>query len=185
MENKQYTTKENIEAYLNETIEQNIDIYILSAQNYIDEYTNRDFKVSEEDTVKYYNGNGTRDLIIDPAIDIAKVEISTDEGITFTEQTNYIKEPINKLPIVKITLRDNVFPNSIMSAKITGTFGWSECIPQDISYCATLLASMMYKGNIARNITSESIGDYSINYQTDSNKEASIKSILDKYKKLF
>lgn len=185
MENKNYTTKANIEAYLGETISNDITTYIISAQSYIDKYTNRDFKVGTAGTVRYYDGNGTRDLIIDPAIAITKVEISTDEGLTFTQETNYIKQPINELPIIKITLRDNFFPNSIMSVKITGTFGWSASVPEDITYCATLLASIMYKGNSPKNITSESIGDYSISYDADGSKEASIKSILDKYKKLF
>lgn len=191
MENKNYTTKADIEKYLGETISDNIDTYIISAQSYIDKYTNRDFKVGTAGTVRYYDGNGTRDLIIDPAIAITKVEISTDEGKTFTEQTDYIKQPLNELPIVKITLRDNCFPNSIMSAKITGTFGWSATIPKDITYCATVLASMMYKGNSPEDIVSEKIGDYSVNYkeegnyQEEENKKISVKDILNTYKKLF
>ena len=183
--NKTYTTKENIEQYLGEEITDNIDLYILSAQEYIDKYCGRNFKESDEKETRYYNGSGNNELIIDAATEIDSVFISYDLGNSFTEVDSYITEPLNEAPIVKITLRNNRFPNTKMSVKVIGKFGWSECVPKDITYCATFLASMMLKGHSAEEVASERIGDYWVNYRDVENKNGSIKSILDKYKKLF
>ncbi len=190
MTDKLYTTKAKIEAYLQETISADLSLYILSAQSFIDNYTQRNFKSTgfieyeENETVRYFNGSGKRSLIIDPATFISNIETSSDEGLTFSEVTSFIAEPLNELPIVKLTLRDSYFPCGLMSVKITGMFGWGEEVPADISYVATVIASGMFKGKTIEEVTSEKIGDYSISYGDGKTRVDNVRSILDKYKKL-
>ena len=182
MLNKNYTIKENIEQYLGEEISSNIDMFIVSAQEVIDNYTRRNFLADKEDTERIYNGSGTNELLIDPAISIEKVEI---DGV----EKEFLTYPYNELPIHKIILRYDYFPVDYANITITGKFGYSECVPSDIKYCATVLASKMIKGNIAQDITAEKIGDYSVNYNGTSGDDTykdlvKVKNILDSYKKL-
>jgi len=180
MENKQYTTKEAIENYLNETITNNIDLYILASQQIIENYTQRVFIADEEDTERIYDGNGTNKLIIDPAIEITKVEIDDSEK-------TFITYPYNSLPIMQVILEDDYFPRDYKNVVITGKFGWSSCIPDDIKLAATILSAKLFKGQIKKDISSEKIGEYSVSYsknEESDNTLETIKSILDKYKKL-
>jgi hypothetical protein len=176
---KNYTTKENIELYLGEDIDDNLDLYILSAENVIDNYTNRNFVADAEDTERTYDGNNKNELLIDPAVEISKIEIDGEEK-------EFITYPYNSTPIIKVIMEDDYFPYDYKNITITGKWGWSECPPDDIKLVATELASKMYKGNIKTNITSESIGDYSVNYKNDEENKSlsSVKMILDKYKQL-
>lgn len=186
MINKTYTTKELISQYLGEEeISGNIDIFIISAQSYIDRYCGRDFRPTEAGVARLYASQGGNRLVIDPALAIAKVEITSDNGASYSEITDYVKKPFNSLPIVEITSLSNYFPVGLISARVTGQFGWEDGIPQDISYVATVIASKMYKGNSINDISSESIGDYSVGYKSETTEEITFKNILDKYKQLF
>ncbi len=181
-----YTTKENIEKHLGETITENIDLYIDSACKYIDDYTQREFQSGDEE-IRYYDGNGKQELIIDPATEVSKVEYSLD-GITWIEIANdrWETAPYNKLPIRRIMLKWDVFYLIKRSVRITGKFGWSECPPKDIVFCATVLASAMYKGKSSSEISSERIGDYSVNFESEQGigDLDSIKKILNIYRKI-
>jgi len=57
-------------------------------------------------------------------------------------------------------------------------------VPDDISQIATELVSKMYQGTIKPDITSEKIGDYSVNYGGEEIDLTNVKSVLDKYKML-
>jgi len=181
-----YTTKENIEKHLGETITENIDLYIDSACRYIDDYTQREFQSGDEE-IRYYDGNGKQELIIDPATEVSKVEYSLD-GITWIEIANdrWETAPYNKLPIRRIMLKWDVFYLIKRSVRITGKFGWSECPPKDIVFCATVLASAMYKGKSSSEISSERIGDYWVNFESEQGigDLDSIKKILNIYRKI-
>ena len=181
-----YTTKENIEKHLGETITENIDLYIDSACRYIDDYTQREFQSGDEE-IRYYDGNGKQELIIDPATEISKVEYSLD-AINWAEiaDDRWETAPYNKLPIRSIMLKWDVFYPIKRSVRITGKFGWNECPPKDIVFCATVLASAMYKGKSSSEISSERIGDYSVNFESEQGigDLDSIKKILNIYRKI-
>ena len=78
-------------------------------------------------------------------------------------------------------LKWDVFYLIKRSVRITGKFGWSECPPKDIVFCATVLASAMYKGKSSSEISSEKIGDYSVNFESEQGigDLDSIKKILN------
>lgn len=179
------TTKKNIEEYLNETIDTNIDLYILGASEFIKNYTGREFEETAEE-IRYYDGNGTNQLIIDPATEITTVEVSYDGGETFEGIEDFKTYPYNSLPIFSIILDYQVFSESRKNVKITGKFGWNECIPREVIFCATAIAALLYKRKETSDITSERIGDYQVSYQaiegiSDLNN---IKKLLNRYRKL-
>lgn len=185
MENKNYTTKENVEEFLGETISSNIDSYILTAQQYIDNYTGRSFGKGADDEERIYSGNNDRSLIIDPVLEVTKVEV--DFGGGFQEITEYELMPFNVSPKIKIYLSNTYFPRLVGNVKITGTFGWAVDIPSDINYVATSLVAGMIKGKTASEVSSERIGDYQVSYESTGNDFGdlvNLKSILNMYKKL-
>ncbi len=181
-----YIQKEDLEKHLGETITDNVDSYIEASCKYIDNYTQRSFKETEEE-IRYYDGNGKSKLIIDPATKITKVELSTD-GTTWSEVAtdNWEVEPYNRTPIRSILLSWNIFYKIKRSVRITGKFGWSDSLPKDVKFCATVLASSMYKGKSSSEISSEKIGDYQVNFEDEKGigDLDSVKKILDIYKKI-
>jgi hypothetical protein len=177
MENKNYTTKSKVEAYLGESITESLDAYILAVQDIIDNYTRRNFKADSEAVERVYNGNGKNELLIDPAIEITAVEVDDSSK-------DFITYPYNSNPILKVILENDVFTRDYANVSITGKWGWTEDVPDDISQVATELVSKMYQGTIKSDITSEKIGDYSVNYGGEEIDLTNVKSVLDKYKML-
>lgn len=188
--NKNYTTLEKVEQFLNQEIEydfnsvNDIDDYILAAQDYIENYTGRDFSSTEE--VKVYNGNGKQELLIDPVLEVDGLEVSYDNGGTFTAETDYYLLPNNSDRKVIIGMKYNAFPKDVQNVKVEGTFGWSLTVPYDISFVATVLVAGMVKGKSTSEVASEKIGEYAVSYENgqDFADMPNLKSILDKYKRL-
>jgi len=180
MNDKGYTTREKISEYLGgiDITSGDVDSYILATQLYIDNFTGRNFKAEETASIRKYNGNDRQVLSIDDCISITKVEIGNDIwGDTFTEvvnsgdtpeyyllPTNYIADLI---PITKIGLRTRSFIGGNANQRITAKWGYSEDVPADIQFSATVIASGMYYANRGENtgaIKSEKIGEYSVSY---------------------
>lgn len=198
MTDKQYTTKAKVEAFLGETIAGDISDFILAIQQYIDNYTKRNFKADSVASTRLFDGYGENWLLIDDCVEVTKVEIGNDAwGDSFTEKTQsgidgYILFPNNYsakgLAIKKILLKSGCFTIGRQNNRITAKWGYSVAVPADISWIATLLVSSVYKTGTTQNvsgISAEKIGDYSINFKTenelsDFNKA---KKILDSYKK--
>lgn len=191
-----YTTQKKIEDYLGGTaITASLGAYILSAQKFIEDYCQRVFKADTEATARLFDGKGSNSLRIDDCVEITKVEIGNDEfGDTFTEETDLTKIktlPNNAivlgLPITEIVSRNYNFICGLQNHKITAKWGYTDCVPADISFVATVLASGMYLNNISGTgaIKSETIGAYSVSYDNQQNWSdfKSISMILDGYKK--
>lgn len=185
-QNKNYTTKSNVEEYLGESITGNIDLYLLSAQKYIENYTKRQFYAGADDEARVYDGNNSQNLVIDPALEIETVELSTDDGVTWTELEDFISYPLNSPRTVRLSLRTSTFTKGLANVRVTGKFGWSECPPADIKFAATIIASGMYRNNSSKDVASERIGEYSVSYTSEQGWRDlnTVKGILDSYKKL-
>ena len=182
-----YTNKEAVEKHLGETITDDISSYIKASTEYINNYTQRDFQEGDEE-IRFYDGNGRNELVIDPATEVTKVEYTLD-WINWIEMNSDYWEtnPYNKLPIRSIVLKfNNIFYNLKRSVRITGKFGWSDCVPADVKFCATVIACSMYKGKSSSEISSERIGDYQVSFENEKGigDLESIKKMLDTYKKI-
>lgn len=195
MSDKGYTTADKIQTYLGQTITDSLASFILSAQKFIEDYCQRVFKADTEASARLFDGKGTNSLRIDDCVSITKVEIGNDAfGDTFTQETDLtkIKELPNNaivlgLPITELVSRNYTFIEGLQNHKITGKWGYCSCVPDDISFVATVLASGMYlNARGAGAVKSESIGQYSVSYDNLQNWSdfKSISLVLDNYKKL-
>ena len=194
MTDRGYTTSSKIEIYLGQTITDSLSPFILSAQQFIEDYCSRIFLADTVASLRYFDGNGRSSIRIDDCVEVTVVEIGLDSyGTTFVTPllSNFKFLPNNAvvqgLPITEIVSKDYAFTSGLQNQKVTARWGNSDCVPDDIKFIATILASGMYlnsKG--AGSITSESIGQYSVSYKNDNNWSdfKSIYSVLDRYKKL-
>ena len=186
MSSPSYTTKAKIEAYMGKDIDNSLDTavseWIKAASRLINRYTNNSFDNQEE--VRYYNGNGEREILIDSFSSITSVDTLEQDGSTvntsLTEDSDYFAFPLNSDIQYKLILTPDasigVFTKGIKRLKVTANFG--ETIgdgdtntPEDVVLVATMLTADIVTNNITGSgsgaISSESLGDYSISYDND------------------
>ena len=195
-----YTTEEKINTFLGETIPSgSADDAILSVEQYIDNYTQRNFKADSVAVERVFTGNGKQVMTIDDCIDISKVELGSDfYGDSQTEidssgSNGYVLLPgnyaLNNTPITEIWLKSRNWTAGLQNHTVTAKWGYSETAPADIVWVATFLSSSIYKqgqsGNIG-GLASERIGEYSVGFKnedelSDFNKAT---KILDSYRKI-
>ena len=196
MVDREYTTQQKVEDFLKKTVDYSLTDYILSAQDYIEGYTKRVFSACSTASARLFDGKGKQELLIDDCISITKVELGNDQyGNTFTEVLStgtdrYIPLPNNysalKVPITKILLTQKLFDFGMQNAKITAKWGYSEDVPSDISFVATVLVAGMFNAkNSVNGMNSETIGSYSVSYNNQEQLNAFNRAIsmLQRYKK--
>ncbi len=195
---KGYTTEEKVEEYLGKSVSTDVltDI-ILYVEKLIDRITGRNFKADTSASYRYYDGDGSQDLVIDDCIDISEVNIGNNYyGDSFTEVGNtgtnrYYTLPANNsadsVPIRKLHLRVMFFTLGFQNQKIKAKWGYSETPPEDIVLAATILVSSIYEGGRSGSVggvQSERIGEYNITYS--NSKVLEVKraiDIINSYKK--
>lgn len=168
-----------------------IDGYIETASKTMDRLANRKLVADEvgsgEETPEvYYNGQGEADLIIDDMHDIEKLEIGNEHGENFSEVTSYIKYPA-VAPHNKLILKSGVFEEGIQNVRVTGRVGLFDTVPADLEYaCTVITAGMIGNKNSAGEIKSESIGNYSVSYVSESGAQDFKQALatLETYRKI-
>jgi len=195
-----YTTSSKISNFLLINIDSSFDSQITEwisvVKEYIDDYCGREFE-QESATYKLYDGDGSRELLIDDLLTLTKIEILNEDGeveYTIDGSHDYYLYPANKTPKTRIILEPlnadiGHFPKGRQNVKITGTFGFASTVPEDISFAATkLVAAIIQEGNydIGSEIKSEKLGEYTVTYQEVSEmaERLGINDILDRHKKI-
>lgn len=202
---KGYTTKSTVENYILQDIDSSfdsqLDAWIASIERVIDNYTGRNFKADDTASARVYDGDGTNELIVDECIQVTKVETGNDPyGDSFAEipstgADKYFTYPANAtarmVPIHKISLSARCFPAGQQNNRITAKWGYSATPPEDIQFAACVFVAGVLNQHRqgGDEIKSESIGAYSVTYNSDkgSNSWADFdraKQILDQYKRL-
>ena len=202
---KGYTTETKVEDYILQDIDPSfsarITEWIGAVEQYIDAFTGRNFKADAEASARYFDGDGTPELLIDDCIAITKVEAGEDDyGGAFTEiaatgADRYFLDPLNYaaegLPIRKVSMRARTFHGGKQNARITARWGYSATPPDAIIFAATVLVGGIlnqHRGG-GDKITMEKIGNYSVSYDADDENALSdfkqTKEILEKYRKLY
>ncbi|HOM27354.1 MAG TPA: hypothetical protein PKV21_07600 [bacterium] len=180
---KKYTTINNIENYLLINIDSDfhsqVEIWIDSVSQYIDKETNRNFDIIKEE--RKFSGDGSNTLIIDDCLKVNSIKVN---GV---EIKNYFLYPENKLP--KEIVKYNFFPRGEQNIIIDGEWGYSNEIPSDINFVATILVSgIIYQSlNHEGEIQSVNIGSYSVSYKSNNQWQDfnRVKEILESYKRYF
>lgn len=190
-----YTTQEAIENYLLTTIDdvfdEQVDAWILAAQKWIENYTDRNFEAVDE--IRKFDGNGECSLYVDDLLAVEEITVkwgTTTETLDSTDYLLYQNDNANRTPYNKIAL--DIYGNylyfykGMQNVSVEGTWGYSETAPADIQLvCTKLVASIINAGKNGQ-ISEYTEGDLSIKYQ-DFDKIASqdvaIYSVLDFYKR--
>lgn len=193
-----YTTKTKIENFLmvdiDAAFDSQINDWISAAEEYINNYTGRTFGHSA--TTKYFDGSGNTELIIDSFTGSLTVNIlesnSDDTEYTLTEgqDNDYITYPYNETSKYKLIMTTNsqigYWPKGKGRIKLTGNFGVGSTVPKSIEFVATKLVSkIIEKGLKGGQISSESLGDYSVTFDNtvdESKMGLEIRRVLDQYK---
>ena len=199
MSAKGYTTEAKIENFLNKSITTGqADDYILATEKLIDNFTGKNFVADIVASERKFNGCGGRNILIDDCIEITKVERGLDEYGDSEEEISaggydgYFLFPNNYeekgYPINEVHLRARNWIKGIQNNTITAKWGYSETVPDDVSFSATIIASGMYnynRGGGAGSVKSEKIGNYSVSYQDEEGWDEfnKAKLILNNYRK--
>lgn len=205
MPSKGYTTKAKVEDYILADIDSrlasSLDNWISGVEKTIEKITGRIFIADSAATARLFNGDGEQDLLIDDAVSVTKVEVGNDDnGSSFSEvgatgADRYFLEPNNYaaklVPVTRIILNERRWTSGIQNNRITAKWGFSTTVPDDISFAATVFVAgiVNQQRNGGSEIKSEKIGNYSVTFNTDSEKNSwadfeNAMSILDSYKKL-
>lgn len=190
-----YTDKTQIENYLGlslpATLNAQISNWITAVKQWIDNYTGTTFEGSEQ--TKYYDGNGSREILVDhfygtPVVKTLDIDGDTDATISSDYMNLY---PLNRDTKDRIFLKAgskvSIFPSHRYAIEITATFGWSAEPPQQVQLAATrLMGHLLNKRLSGGDVSQESLGDYSVSFsKIDQTADVlGIKNILDQYRNL-
>jgi hypothetical protein len=171
---KGYTSKEAIENYMlidiDDSFDDQIDEWMETVEEYIDNTTNRDFTPVAEDAVaedRTFDGDGTKTLVIDAATEITEVRFSeTGDPI---DAENYITTPIRKDTITGLKLKYLVFPCGTQNIYVKAKWGYA-AVPKQVKMAATILMAGIIKEAYASEgeVQSVSVGRYQVTYRSVS-----------------
>jgi len=187
-------TKSDLEKYLGITIDDGLSGFITTVisgvSQYIKKTTGRNFESADTNTTRYYDGNGGTKLAIDDLREITSLKVW---GVTLTKDTDYYLSPANAtedgipyttIELIQPSTRLNqnsrvasnspyVFDEGQRGVEVTGKFGYSTSAPADIKLVALKLAGGVIKENIGdndvRELTNQSLGDFSASYTSIAN----------------
>ena len=181
---KGYTNKTEIENYLLTTIDSSFDTqiehWIEDMEAYIDNYTSRNFIADSVESERLYDGDGTRELVIDDAVSVGLVKI---DGVELQQGDGWAY-PANKNPKNLLKLGTKFFTRGNQNVSVTGKWGYSENCPADIRRACTILVAGII--NVTdRRVQSETVGSYSVTYTSEKTWSDfyKITEILDSYRK--
>ena len=189
---KGYTNKNEIENYLLIDIDASFNAqvtrWIEDVEKYIDQQTGRNFIADAVATVKKYDGDNSRVLLIDDCVAVTEVKIDTQTPLIADDE--YFLYPANDLPKTKIRLATGYFPSwPFQNVSVKAKWGFSVDVPADIRSAATILAAgiINYSLNAEGEIKSMSIGRYTVTYKDEKQWQDfdRLKDVFQAYKKYF
>ena len=197
-----YTTKEKVSDYISMDIDASMDARIAEWAEAVDEYIHKktgvySFEADTVDSVKYYDGNGLKEMIIDDYVDITSIEIldETTDDVNFTllpgRVVDFTSRPINTDNKYKVRVTPNsqisYIPMGCDNIKVTAKWGYSVSVPKQISFAATLLVhGILQQGMEGGKIKKEVLGDYEVSFEMieDSAQMMGVARILQPFTKI-
>lgn len=179
MASKGYTTRTQIEDYLLITIDPSfytqVDEWISAMETYIEQATGRVFIADSTASARLYDGDGSRELLIDDCVDVTEIKIGDADAIAkadFADNGIYVY-PANGTPKNKIVLTALRFTIGNQNISVTGKWGYSAQVPADIMHaCTSLVAGIInFAWESEGEVQSMTIGRYSVSYKTGQQSE--------------
>jgi len=188
---KGYTDRQSIENYLLTTIESwfytQVDEWIGQIEAYIDKATGRNFIADTVASQKVYDGDGTREILIDDCIDVTELKIEDGDALVEGYEDDYVVYPANNLPKTKLKLTAGYFNRGNQNVFVKGKWGYSSAVPDDIKFAATVLVAgiINYSMEGEGEVKSMSIGSYAVTYKDEKQWQDfdRMTEILNSYKK--
>lgn len=193
-----YITEGDLENFILQDIDSSYSSWIATVitqvEAYIDEYCGTSFAGGSAGVVRYFDGSGQNEIFVGDYQASSEVKILNVDGndlYELTEGTDFLAYPLNSTVKNSIHLMPTGkaggrFPGYQRALKITGTFGYgSSNIPAPIKLAAMKLAAkIINEGLRGGQVSSESLGSYSIDYrEVDEVAETmQIQDILNKYR---
>ena len=176
------------------TLQTFMDTIIAMTQEYIEAFCGggiiekRVFNDADTTVTRYYDGRGMTKLKID---DLRSVTSLSADDVALVANTDYYLYPLNAVadgkpyewieliqPETRLRTNTNsrievtspyIFENKQRNITIVGKWGYSLTPPKSVKLAALRLCGAVIKENIGdndlKNITQESLGDYSVSYQ--------------------
>lgn len=130
-----------------------LGVFITSASRAIDREIGKwdnYFYPSTDDTTRYFDGTGTRELWIDDIVSLTSISVSEEGGLSSSDYTtwsssDYILMPYNSTPknlVLVDTLNGSklYWEPHLKAVKVTGVFGYSSTPPQVIRQACSIQA---------------------------------------------
>lgn len=192
---KHYTSKDRVEALMLTKIKdswiENFNIFLEEAEDYIDSHTGRNFKADEVASERVYDGDGSKELIIDDCVLIESIKIYDGSTTKELDSDQFFSYPANTTPKLRIEIADNdssYFIKGQQNIAVSAKWGYSVLPPKEIEFAASVIVSGIINYAYEHNseVMSEGIDDYNVTYnrKEDWVKYERAKEILDKYKKI-
>lgn len=173
MSAKGYTDQTNVQDYLLQAIDgsfaNQIDAWIEGIENYIDQYTNRNFIADAAASTRLFEGKCSNKLLIDDCVAVTLVEKGDFYGENFStiSSGDYQLLPYNDTPKNAIGLKRALWDRGVH--RITAKWGYSVQCPADITFAATVLVAGILNTQIKTGtaVKSERIGNYTVTYSDE------------------
>ena len=194
---KNYTSRDRVEALMLTTIEadwqDNFNIFLESAENYIDTFTGRNFVADTEYSAKVFDGSGSKQLILPDLVEIENITITvSDDSEEVLTTSQFYSYPANKTPKNRIVIDTDLvtyyFYKGQQNISVSAKWGYSVAVPKEIELAASIIMAGIINYAYEHNseVVSEGIDDYNVTY---NRKEDWVKyeraiEILKKYKKI-
>jgi len=156
LEIEQYTLQE-----INNTFNGAIERWIDETVKYMETFLNHDIVPTDTET-RLFDGSNTHYLLIGNAHEIDTVVI---DGI----ETETVSYPANTEQKYKLYTKLG-FKKGIQNVAVTGKWGY-ETYPADLKFACLVLVSGIVKNQVNKDLSSESIGNYSLSYSTDAQRD--------------
>lgn len=188
---KGYTTRQDIENYLLITVDPSfytqVNSWIALVETFIEGVTGRVFIADSTASERVYDGDGSRILLIDDAVQITKLEIDDIEQIAGSDK-DYLAYPANSTPKRKLVMLSGSFTRGNQNITVTAKWGYSTAVPEDLKFAATVMVAGIINFSNAKGkgpVTSITIGRFSVSYDTEQQKADILhaREIVEGYKR--
>lgn len=177
---KGYCTIDDVKNYtltdVEDSFNSQIELWISSIEAYIDKTTGRNFIADENDSSRFFDGNGKSEMYIDECVEVTSVVIKDVMGdimSVLAEGSYFLTYPYNDYPIRKVIIKSYnekgflAFPSGQKNIEVEAKWGYSVQVPDQIKLATTILVSgiMNVSNQAPGKVKTESIGDYQVTYR--------------------
>jgi hypothetical protein len=158
----------------------------------IDDFAGQHIYADSEDTARYYTAQRSDICYIDNLVSITSLETDPTGDRTYTDTwaaTDYDLQPDNPIdaPYQWIVTTPNggyVFPTFGRGVKVTGKFGWSASIPQQVREACILMAEQVWlRKDIPFGVSGGDGAMLSASLQSIMFNDPHIKGLLARYRR--